>query len=54
LLGKEFTDEQWYTRQLKFVEEHKYFTASARSSRNTQKSLNIAELKITLKELTRE
>jgi uncharacterized protein len=54
LLGKEFTDEQWYTRQLKFVQEHQYFTASARSSRNTQKSLNITELKLTLKELTRE
>ena len=54
LLGKEFTDEEWYTRQLKFVEEHKYFTASARSSRNTQKSLNIAKLKNRLKEFTRE
>ena len=54
LLGKEFTDEQWYTRQLQFVEEHKYFTASARSSRNTQKALNIAVLKNTLKELMRE
>ena len=51
LLGKEFTDEEWYTRQLQFVAEHKYFTASARSSRNTQKSLNITELKLTLKEL---
>lgn len=54
LLGKEFTDEEWYTRQLKFVEEHKYFTASARSSRNTQKSLNIAKLKNRLEALTRE
>jgi uncharacterized protein len=54
LLGKEFTDEEWYTRQLKFVEEHKYFTVSARSSKNTQKSLNIAKLKNRLKELTRE
>ncbi|HEU0297476.1 MAG TPA: hypothetical protein VFR47_32335 [Anaerolineales bacterium] len=54
LLGKEFTDEEWYTRQLKFVQEHKYFTTSARSSRNTQKSLNIAKLKNMLKEFTRE
>jgi uncharacterized protein len=51
LLGKEFTDEEWYTRQLKFVEEHQYFTASARSTRNTQKSLNIAKLTKMLKEL---
>jgi uncharacterized protein len=54
LLGKEFTDEEWYTRQLKFVQEHQYFTASARSARNAQKSLNIAVLMNTLKELTRE
>ena len=54
LLGKEFTDEEWYTRQLQFVQEHKYFTASARSSRNTRKSLNIATLKKTLMELMRE
>ena len=50
LLGKEFTDEQWYTRQLQFVEEHQYFTASARASRNAQKSLNIAVLKNRLSE----
>ena len=52
LLGKEFTDEEWYTRQIQFVEEHQYFTPSARSSRDTQKSLNIAVLKNALKELT--
>src|SRR5215510_1053091 len=44
LLGKEFTDEEWYTRQIQFVEEHQYFTASARSLRNAQKSLNITAL----------
>jgi uncharacterized protein len=54
LLGKEFTDEQWYTRQIHFVQAHKYFTASARSSRDTQKSFNITELKNMLTELTRE
>jgi len=51
-LDKEFTDEQWYTGQLKFVEGHKYFTASARSLRDTQKLLNITELRNKLKELT--
>jgi uncharacterized protein len=51
LLGKAFTDRQWYTGQLKFVEGHKYFTASARSLRDTQKLLNIAGLKQTLEEL---
>jgi len=53
LLGKEFTDEEWYTRQIQFVEEHQYFTASARSLRNAQKSLNIAALKNTLPGSTR-
>jgi len=50
-LGREFTDEQWYTEQLKFVEGHHYFSASARSLRDTQKLLNIAELRKVLKEL---
>ena len=52
LLGKEFTDTEWYTRQIQFVEQHQYFTASARSSRDMQKSLNIAVLKNRRKELT--
>jgi uncharacterized protein len=51
-LGREFTDEEWYTGQLKFVEGHKYFTAAARSLRDPQKLLNIAELRNILKELT--
>lgn len=51
-LGKEFTDEQWYSGQLKFLEEHEYFTASARALRGPQKLLNITELKNALKEIT--
>lgn len=54
LLGKEFTDEQWYTSQLNFIEGHTYFTASAHSLRDAQKLLNIAELKHTLEQLTAE
>lgn len=50
-LGEEFTDEQWYTRQLNFVERHTYFTSAARSLRDPQKLLNIAELKNMLQEL---
>ena len=50
-LGKEFTDEQWYTSQLKFIEGHQYFTASARSLRDAQKLINIAELRNTLEGL---
>jgi uncharacterized protein len=48
LLGKKFSDEEWYSSQLKFLEGHTYFTASARSLRNAQKLINIAELKKTL------
>lgn len=44
-LGKEFTDDEWYGGQLKFLEEHTYFTAAARSLRDRQKSINIALLK---------
>ena len=51
-LGKEFTDEQWYSGQLRFIEGHEYFTPSARALRNIQKSLNIEELRHRLKELT--
>ena len=54
LLGKEFTDEEWFTRQLQFVEEHRYFTASARSLRDPQKTLNIALLKNRLEKSRRE
>lgn len=50
-LDKEFTDEQWYTGQLKFVEGHTYFTASARSLQDSQKLLNIIELRGVLEEL---
>lgn len=50
-LGKNFTDEQWYSRQLKFLEEHKYFTRSASQLRDPQKRLNIAELRKKLEAL---
>lgn len=50
-LGKEFTDEEWYMGQLKFLEDHKYFTAAARSIRDIQKALNIAELRKALEEV---
>lgn len=43
-LGKTFTDDQWYTGQLKFIREHRYFTQSARSMRDEQKAVNIEAL----------
>lgn len=51
-LGQEFTDEQWYPEQLKFLEGHKYFTASARLLRDAQKLRNIKQLRRTLELLT--
>ena len=49
-LGKEFTDEEWYTGQLRFVEGHRYFTATARRLRDAQKALNIVDLRKMLEE----
>lgn len=48
-LGKEFTDQEWYAGQLRFLESHTYFTASARSLRDTRKAQNIADLRKALK-----
>jgi uncharacterized protein len=48
-LGKQFTDEQWYLGQLEFLEGHRYFTESARSLRDAQKSVNMQELRDLLK-----
>lgn len=50
-LGRQFTDEQWYSQQLKFIEGHSYFTAAAHTLRDAQKSININELKKTLETL---
>lgn len=50
-LGKQFTDEQWYGQQLKFIEKHQYFTPSAHTLRDHQKSINIHELKKTIEAL---
>lgn len=50
--GKRFTDDQWYSSQLRFLERHQYFTASARTLRYTQKKKNINELAKTLRLIT--
>jgi uncharacterized protein len=54
LLGKEFTDEQWYAGQINFLEGHSYFTASAHSLRDARKMLNIQELRKISGSLMRE
>ena len=50
--GKTFTDEEWYSQQLKFIEGHQYFTASAHTMRDAQKSINIRALRNVLEELS--
>jgi uncharacterized protein len=49
--GKEYIDREWYSRQLKFLESHTYFTASARSLRDAGKLKNIRELRNRLEEI---
>lgn len=49
--GQEFTDTQWFSGQLKFVETHTYFTASARALRDAGQLKNVGELKKRLEEI---
>ena len=49
--GREFTDREWYSRQLKFLESHTYFTTSARALRDAGKLKSIYQLKDKLKEI---
>lgn len=52
--GQEFSDAKWLARQLKFLEDHTYFTASARSLREASQSKNIQMLKTRMKALVDE
>jgi len=51
--GQEFTDTQWLSEQLRFVEFHTYFTASARALRNAGQAKNVADMKQRLEEISR-
>jgi hypothetical protein len=51
-LGREYSDEAWYQSQVKFLENHHYFTESARTLRNIKKEANFAELKKLLEKAT--
>jgi uncharacterized protein len=42
--GKVYSDEAWYAYQLQFIQQHSYFTASARTLYDPQKRLNIATI----------
>lgn len=48
--GNVFTEVEWYTSQLKFLENHSFFTKSANALYNPQKRINITALKNTIKE----
>ncbi len=51
--GEHYSDADWYARQLKFLEAHTYFTASARARRAAGQSSNVAQLKRIVDELGR-
>ena len=42
--GTTQTDYQWYTDQLDFLQNHRYWTAAARALRDEQKHRNIVRL----------
>jgi uncharacterized protein len=42
--GMHVSDAQWYSDQLRFFQEHHYWTAAARALRNRQKQLNMEAL----------
>ena len=48
-LGKTFTDVEWLSGQLKFIEGHSYFTAAAHSLRDAAKAVHIEELREALR-----
>jgi len=45
LLGENFSDEEWYTGQIRFMEAHTYFTASARKLRVAGQLKNIRKMR---------
>lgn len=49
--GASFTDLQWYSGQLKFITQHRYFTVVARQKNQTNKQANIELLKQRIIEL---
>lgn len=49
--GQEFTDLQWFSDQLRFLETHTYFTASARALLGAGQAKNVVELKKKLEEI---
>lgn len=48
LHGREFSEEEWITFQLDFLDRHRYFTRNAKKMRDARKQENIAKLKKSL------
>jgi uncharacterized protein len=42
--GTQFSDVEWYTYQIQFIQAHQYFTASAKSTREAVKQQHLAEI----------
>ena len=49
--GQNFNDLEWYSRQLKFIESHSYFTASSHALRDAGQLANIQALRKILDEI---
>ena len=49
-IGRVFSDSEWYNTQLKFIQRHRYFTASARALLDARKAVNAAALTALLSE----
>ena len=46
--GRHWTDQEWYTSQLKFLAGHRFFTVSARQLGEAQKQENMRQLRAAL------
>jgi uncharacterized protein len=51
--GAAFTDQEWLSQQMKFIETHTYFTQAARDDRDPGKQRNLIEIKQRLAEIVR-
>jgi uncharacterized protein len=50
-IGREYTDAEWCQSQIRFMEGHSYFTASARELRGEQKQANIQRVRASLERM---
>lgn len=48
--GSNHSEYGWYTQQITFLRNHRYFTGSARSLRDEQKALNLCKLEALLEQ----